>query len=128
MTFSRMTVAAALAALVALVPVSGASAALPGELDPSFGIGGKVEAPFGPESGASGVAVQPDGKILVAGSPEAAQGFSIARLLPNGALDSSWGKGGVATTPLGKFAVAFDLAVQPNGRVVAVGEAPGNEN
>lgn len=128
MTFSRITVVAALAALVALVPVSGASAALPGELDPSFGFGGKVEAPFGPESRASGVAVQPDGKILVAGSPEAAQGFSIARLLPNGALDPSWGKGGVATTPLGEFAAAFDLAVQPDGKVVAVGEAPGIEN
>jgi uncharacterized delta-60 repeat protein len=127
MTFSRTTVAAALAALVALVPVGGASAALPGELDPSFGVGGKV-APFGPESGASGVAVQPDGKILVAGSPEAAQGFSVARLLPNGALDPSWGKGGVATTPLGEFAAAFDLAVQPDGKVVAVGEAPGIEN
>jgi uncharacterized delta-60 repeat protein len=128
MIFFRMTVAAALAALAVLVPVGGASAALPGDLDPGFGVGGKVTAPFGPESGASGVAVQPDGKILVAGSPEASQGLSIARLLPNGALDSSWGKGGVAMTPLGKFAVAFDLAVQPDGKVVAVGEAPGTEN
>jgi len=128
MNVPRMTIATALVALAGLLPVSGASAAVPGELDPSFGVGGKVQAPFGPESFAGGVAVQADGKILVAGSPEGASGFSIARLLPNGAPDPSWGAGGVATTPLSKFAYAKDVAVQPDGKVVAVGEAPGPEN
>lgn len=121
----RAMIATALVALAALLSAGGAYAATPGELDPSFGTGGKVQAPFGPESGASGVAVQPDGKILVAGSPEASSGFSIARLLSNGSPDPSWGEGGVVTTPLGKFANAFDVAVQPDGKVVAVGEAPG---
>jgi uncharacterized delta-60 repeat protein len=87
-----------------------------------------VQAPFGPESFAGGVAVQSDGKILVAGATEESQDFSVARLLPSGSPDPSWGKGGVATTPLGKFAYAEDVAVQPNGKVVAVGEAPGPEN
>ncbi|HEX5526471.1 MAG TPA: hypothetical protein VFX44_04630 [Solirubrobacterales bacterium] len=121
----RATIATLLVALAALLSAGGAFAATPGELDPSFGTGGKVQAPFGPESGASGVAVQPDGKILVVGSPEASSGFSIARLLSNGSPDPSWGEGGVVTTPLGKFAAAFDVAVQPDGKVVAVGEAPG---
>jgi uncharacterized delta-60 repeat protein len=125
MTIPRLTIATALVALVGLLPVGGASAAVPGELDPSFGAGGKVQTPFGPESYAGGVAVQPDGKILVAGTPEESKGFSIARLLPNGSPDPSWGEGGVVTTPLGKFASAFDVAVQPDGKVVAVGEAPG---
>jgi uncharacterized delta-60 repeat protein len=125
MTFRRMTIATAAVALGVLLPASSASAASPGELDPSFGTGGKVQAPFGPESFASGVAVQSDGKILVAGSPEESQGFSIARLLSNGNPDPSWGEGGVVTTPLGKFAESLDVAVQPDGKVVAVGEAPG---
>jgi len=128
MTFSRATMVLALVVLALLAPASGAAAAVPGELDPTFGIGGKVQAPFGPESYAGGVAVQPDGKILAVGTPEGSQGFSIARLLPNGSLDPSWGEGGVVTTPLGKFASAFDVAVQPDGKVVVVGEAPGAKN
>jgi uncharacterized delta-60 repeat protein len=127
MTIARITIAATLVALLGLLPADGASAGVPGELDSSFGVGGKVQVALGPESGASGVAVQPDGKILVAGSPEASQAFSIARLLPNGNPDPTWGEGGVATTPLGEFANAYDVAVQPDGKVVAVGEAPGTE-
>lgn len=128
MSFSRITIATALTLLASLLLAGGASAAAPGELDPSFGTGGKVQAPFGPESFAGGVAVQSDSKILVAGSPQGSEGFSVARMLPNGSLDPSWGKGGVVTTPLGKFAFASDVAVQPDGKVVVVGEAPGKEN
>ena len=125
MLLSRVTFATALVTLAVLLSASGASAAVPGELDPSFGAGGKVQAPFGPEAFGGGVAVQPDGKILAAGTPEASEGFSVARLLPDGSPDPSWGKGGVVTTPLGKFASAFDVAVQPDGKIVVVGEAPG---
>lgn len=129
MTIPRGTIATALVALAVLLPASGAVAAVPGELDPSFGVGGRAQPPFGPESGVSGVAVQADGKILVAGGSETAQAFSIARLLPNGSPDPSWGGGdGVATTPLGEFAGALDVAVQPDGKVVAVGQAKGAEN
>src|SRR5690242_9052625 len=128
MKISRLTIALALVALAGLLPASGASAAVPGELDPTFGIGGKAQAPFGPESYAGGVAVQADGRILVAGTPQGSEAFSIARLLSGGAPDPTWGAGGVATTPLGKFSYAEDVAVQPDGKVVAVGEAPGPEN
>lgn len=128
MTFARMTIATALVALAGLLLAGAANAAVPGELDPSFGSGGKVQAPFGSESYGGGVAVQADGKIVTVGTPQESQGFSIARLLPNGSPDSSWGEGGVVTTPLGKFAEALDVAVQPDGKIVAVGEAPGKEN
>ncbi len=129
MSFSRATIALALVVLALLAPASGAAAAVPGELDPTFGSGGKAQPPFGPESGAGGIAVQPDGKIVVAGSAEAVAGFSIARLLPNGSPDPSWGGGdGLVTTPLGEFAGALDVAVQPDGKVVAAGQAKGAEN
>lgn len=126
MTFSRGTIGAALTVLVLLASAAGATAAVPGELDLTFGGTGKVTPPFGPESGAGGVAVQPDGRILVTGSGEASAGFSVARLLPNGSPDPSWGGGdGVVTTPLGEFADSLDVALQPDGKVVAVGQAPG---
>lgn len=128
MVLFRIAPASVLATLVLLVSAPGASAALPGELDPSFGTGGKVQSPIGPESYGGGVAVQSDGKILAVGTPEESQGFSVARLLPDGSPDPSWGEGGVVTTPLGKFASAFDVAVQPDGKIVVVGEAPGAVN
>ncbi|MGN6816264.1 MAG: hypothetical protein ACTHK3_09285 [Solirubrobacterales bacterium] len=128
MNIPRLTIATILVALAGLLPAGEASAAVPGELDPSFGVGGKVQAPFGPESFAGGVAVQADGKVLVAGTSKGSEALSVARLLPSGALDPTWGAGGVATTPLGKFSYAEDVAVQPDGKVVAVGEAPGPEN
>ncbi len=116
-----------MAALAMLVPAAAAIAAVPGELDTTFG-GGRVTPPLGPGSGAEGVAIQPDGKVLVTGSSETPVGFSVARLLPNGSPDPGWGGDGLETTPLGEFAGAFDVAVQSDGKVVAVGEAPGTEN
>ena len=121
-------IATALVALGVLLPAGGASAAVPGELDPTFGLGGKAPAPFGPESFSGGVATQADGKILIAGTVKESEGFSVARLLPDGSPDPSWGKGGVVTTHLGKFTETADVAVQPDGKVVAVGEAPGTGN
>ncbi len=121
----RATLASILVALAALLFAGVASAAVPGELDPGFGTGGKAQAPFGPEAFGGGVAVQPDGKIVVAGTPEGSEDFSVARLLSDGSPDPSWGENGVVTTPLGKFAETLDVAVQPDGKIVAVGEAPG---
>lgn len=123
----RGLIGAVSAAFALLVLASAASAALPGQLDPTFG-GGRVVPPLGPGFGAGGIAVQPDGRILVTGAAEASPGFAVARLLPNGSPDPSWGGDGLVTTPLGKFAASVDVAVQPDGKVVAVGEAPGAEN
>jgi uncharacterized delta-60 repeat protein len=129
MTSFRATIALAMVALASLTATSAALAAVPGDLDLTFGGTGKVHPPFGPESGAGGLAVQPDGRILVTGSAEASAGFSVARLLPNGSPDPSWGGGdGVVTTPLGEFAAALDVALQADGKVVAVGQAMGAKN
>ncbi|HVO53795.1 MAG TPA: hypothetical protein VMT37_05215 [Solirubrobacterales bacterium] len=94
----------------------------PGDLDPSFG-GGRVTVPFGGEAGASGIAVAPGGKVVVAGYSEAMPGFVVARLLPDGSPDPSWGKAGVVNTPLGESSYSADVAVQSDGKVIAVGEA-----
>lgn len=118
MILLRSGVAAALAALALLLPA--AASAAPGELDPSFRDTGKVVTPF---AYSGNVAVQPDGKVLVTGGGGEEAVFSVARLLPNGLPDPEWGLTGIVTTPLGVPALSTAVAVQPDGKVVAVGVA-----
>ena len=73
-----------------------------GALDSSFGSGGKVTTTFGPTAHiAQALALQPDGKIVVAGSSGFPQqrddSFALA-LDAKGALDLGFGAGGKATT------------------------------
>ncbi|PZG02204.1 hypothetical protein C1I99_03585 [Micromonospora deserti] len=100
-----------------------------GELDASFGTGGIVVAPVGParSAGASDVVVLPDGRILVAGGGNDADGnpgFAAARFLHDGRLDPSFGDGGSIVVPMpGGDAAGFALAVQRDGRIVLGGTA-----
>jgi uncharacterized delta-60 repeat protein len=95
-----------------------------GTLDTTFGDGGKVLTTFEPNSidGANGVVIQPDGKIVAAGSTRSGQTreFAVARYLPNGSLDPSFGGDGLVVTPI-SAGIAFDLAVQPDGKLIAAG-------
>jgi uncharacterized delta-60 repeat protein len=125
-----------------LTPTGAAAGPLAGALDPEFGKGGKVlvapPADAGEWPGAQ--AVQPDGKIVVAGTAAPARnGYAILllRFLPDGTLDPSFGTGGrvwsdlvTLDTPL-KGGVVGDaalgsssataVAVQPDGRIVVGG-------
>lgn len=98
-----------------------------GSLDTSFGLGGQVITEFlgGPDL-AQGVALQSDGKIVVAGSvfdPHGVSGelFGVARYNGDGSLDPTFGSGGKVTTAIDAFAEANDVVVQPNGKIVAAG-------
>ena len=78
-----------------------------GTLDPSFSGDGKQTTSFcaGDCSGATAVAIQADGKIVVVGS-RAADGtgdldFALARYKPNGSLDPSFSGDGKQTTGFG---------------------------
>jgi uncharacterized delta-60 repeat protein len=91
-------VAVALAALIVLPNRLYAAA---GDLDTSFGTGGKVTTDFSPGlDRATAVAIQPDGKIVVAGiaGGGAASNFGLARYNTDGSLDTSFGTGGKVTT------------------------------
>src|SRR4051794_7667909 len=92
----RLAVAAVSVALVGLPASAGAA---PGDLDPTFGPGGivRTSAGLGEGNGAGALAIQPDGKILLAGG--AFDGFRVARYGPDGQLDASFGSGGIATGP-----------------------------
>ena len=96
-----------------------------GGLDSSFGSGGKVVTGFGAArfDEAWGVALQPNGKIVAAGLTIAAfdDEFAIARYNRDGSLDQSFGSGGkVMNGFIGQE--AFDVALEPNGKVVVAGD------
>ena len=92
-----------------------------GSLDPTFGNGGKVITAVGSGSRANGLALQPDGKIVIAGYSSCGQGY--ARYNANGTLDPSFGNGGTLRLPLssGCSAGVKAVAVQPDGKIVGAG-------
>lgn len=102
-----------------------------GVLDTSFGTSGKVEIDFSGNIDsdisefAEAAALQPDGKIVVSGrTPFGGNGnnFGLIRLDSNGALDSTFGGDGKVTTDfIGTDDLAYALAIQPDGKIVAAG-------
>jgi uncharacterized delta-60 repeat protein len=100
-----------------------------GTLDASFGTGGIVTTGFGVSAEATSAAVQADGKIVAAGfaNLDGAHDFALVRYNSNGTLDASFGTGGKVTTAFlsqgFSEAQANSVAVQPDGRIVAAGNA-----
>jgi uncharacterized delta-60 repeat protein len=103
-----------------------------GSLDSSFGTGGQVTVDFGAgystDDQAYAVAVQADGKVVVAGRTYNYQtgtrwDFSAARLNADGSLDTSFDADGKATVDLGSSEdYAHAVAVQADGKVVLAGQ------
>ncbi|MEI6509940.1 MAG: delta-60 repeat domain-containing protein [bacterium] len=99
-----------------------------GRLDSSFGQGGAViygTAANGQDC-AYGVALQADGKILVTGAASNGrdQDLLLLRFLPDGTLDPSFGKTGVAVYSGGEETqeIGRAVAVQADGKIVVAGE------
>jgi uncharacterized delta-60 repeat protein len=71
------------------------------------------------------VAIQGDGKIVAVGQNGDGD-FALARYIPDGTLDTSFSGDGLQTTDfLGAGGLANDVAIQANGRIVAVGFTSG---
>src|SRR5512133_122079 len=73
------------------------------QLDATFGLNGRVAVELGVKSSGHAVLVQPDGKIVVAGSSAGAKGaamnFSLLRFNQDGSLDTTFnGEGSVVTS------------------------------
>lgn len=98
-----------------------------GTLDSRFGRGGKVRTDFpGLAAVPSSVAIQPDGKIVVAGGAfplfTFAGDFKIVRYNRNGSLDTTFGDGGIVTTTFpGDGSYANAVVVQADGKILAAG-------
>ena len=97
-----------------------------GALDPSFGTAGIARTTFGGVDAAAAVAVQADGKIVVAGSTSVGGDFAVARYNPDGSPDATFAGDGTTTVDFGFVAddeAAAALAIQDDGKIVVVGTA-----
>jgi uncharacterized delta-60 repeat protein len=100
-----------------------------GSLDTAFGTGGTTTIDVGGMADlAAGAALQPDGRIVVAGYTQATEDIAVARLTPNGALDPTFGAGGKATVDFGAATFGFAVALTPNRRIVVAGQKTGNDD
>ena len=117
--------------------------AAPGDLDPAFGTGGRAVVSPAVESVASAVALQPDGKVVLAGwaddlapppppppapdAPVRNSDFLVARLVVRGNLDPTFGSDGSVRTPIdlagGGTDAAWAVAVGPAGEIYVGGTA-----
>jgi uncharacterized delta-60 repeat protein len=116
----RATVA--ITALIATLAIIGSSPALAaaGDLDPTFGTGGKTIT-----SAAQGfasirdIAVQENDRIVAAGARNGA--FTVMRYTAMGELDPTFSDDGIATASFSEEDSAYGVAIQPDGKIVAVG-------
>lgn len=100
-----------------------------GSLDSTFGTGGKRSTDFfpdqnGTESGNAAV-IQPDGKIVVAGTAYdgSNNNIAVARYNSDGSLDSSFNGDGKITTDFGSSVSGNAIVLQSDGQIVVVGDA-----
>jgi uncharacterized delta-60 repeat protein len=99
------------------------SNAQPGTLNTAFGGTGKVITSIGTSSEAQAIAVQPDGKVVVAGrTGNADPEIAVVRYQPDGTLDSSFGTYGVVIADITPgWGEAGNIAIKPNGKIIVVG-------
>lgn len=95
-----------------------------GQLDNSFGLKGLVK--LDPAGKMLDMLLQPDGKILLATNPDATPYYdtcyTIYRILPDGKLDTGFGKKGRLLTQTSNEATMLGtLALQPDGKIIAGG-------
>src|SRR5204863_781724 len=102
-----------------------------GTLDTTFGGDGKVTTKvLAGDDAATALAIQSDGKIVVAGytSDGARNVFAIVRYRPGGGLDKTFSGDGKTTTHFDASDddKAFAVAIQSDGKIVAGGFASGH--
>jgi uncharacterized delta-60 repeat protein len=95
-----------------------------GTLDTTFGVDGKVRTNFtAGDDVANGVALQPNGKIVVVGSANFDK-FAVARYNDDGTLDTSFSGNGKVRTDFSRgLDAAHGVVVQADGKIVAAGHA-----
>jgi len=113
----------ALAALLLLSPSISHVQATAGDLDPMFGVGGKVVTTT--HGLIYDLAVQQDDKIVAVGP--ASGGYALIRFNPDGSLDSTFGNAGHAINDFSPptLSLPTQLALQKDGKIVIAGWGSG---
>jgi uncharacterized delta-60 repeat protein len=112
---------------LAVLAMSVTAIAAPSNLDPTFGVLGKViSTPDGtPTFTSSGMALQSDGKIVIVGNRVISgsyAGMIVARYNANGSLDTAFGNGGWNSVGFGEsYEFADDVGIQSDGKIVIGG-------
>ncbi|HEY1778454.1 MAG TPA: delta-60 repeat domain-containing protein [Solirubrobacteraceae bacterium] len=127
-----MSVAVVVAAAVTLLMAvgstgaAGAATSTVGQLDTSFGQGGVATLDLHRNAFGQALAVQPDGRVVVAGSAVspsgAVQNVVVARFTASGTLDTSFNGAGVDQPDFGKSETGYGIALQSNGGILVVGD------
>jgi len=100
-------------------------------LDRSFGDSGIVTTSFGSSSGANGMAIQADGKIVMAGIGEnnGNISFALTRYNTNGSIDNTFDTDGIVTTSIGEYGSSANaIVIQADGKIVVAGESQTSGN
>ncbi len=99
-----------------------------GSLDTSFDSDGKQTTPFGSKnSSGNAIALQPDGKIVVAGGSN--NDFAVVRYNADGSLDTSFDGDGKQTTSFGSgIDEGHAVALQPDGKIIVAGRSRNSGN
>lgn len=97
-----------------------------GELDPTFGTGGiAYTKSFGIDGYIKSLAIQGTNILVAADFQD--DNFNILRYTPTGALDNSFGTGGVLSYTFSQgYAAARTLIVDPNGKIIVAGTVYNN--
>lgn len=96
-----------------------------GALDVTFGVNGRVTTPFATSAEIFDLVLQSDGKIVAAGYMD--NQIALARYTTTGALDATYGTGGLVTTQVGAMARALSAAYESSdGKVVIAGYSSPN--
>ena len=122
-----MAVTAGLGLTAVLLVGVGSVGAAPGDLDTTFSSDGKVTTDIGTTDAGRAVAIQSDGKIVVAGFAQISgtYEFAVVRYGTDGTLDSSFSSDGIATIDVSSGNdLAYAIAIQSDGMIV-VGGATG---
>lgn len=97
-----------------------------GALDTSFGVNGIVILELGGWMQGRGLAIQSDGRIVVAGMIDS--DFVVYRLLEDGSLDGNFGNGGYVITDTGAGDYLSDVVIQDDGKIVVAGTTGNGSN
>ena len=121
---------AAIALVLICAPGGKVADAADGDLDPTFGRGGRVLTDLNHSTDiANAVAIQSDGKLVVGGTSYkhndySGEDFALARYNPDGTLDITFGRGGKVNTDFPGLAAEISaIVIQPDGKILVAGGA-----